>query len=212
VTLDFGLEKRLAGLGQTGVNVFLREQRDVLARRVYLASNGRWEEQPDNVGSATVWGIETDIRTNLVWAGLGPDWSLSANASLLQSKMRDGPAAGERIPGQARYLANVNLAKPLKITGGWYGGTTVAIHGSSDQAGSTAAYHAAGRQGSHAQLDVFIGSVIPAIGFWRLNVYNITNYKQSRQRTVTDANGISYSESTARRLTPRVFLTFGTRF
>jgi outer membrane receptor for ferrienterochelin and colicins len=159
-----------------------------------------------------VWGIETDWKTTLEWAGLGKDWNFSANASLLQSRMHDGPAAGERIPGQARYVANINVAKPLRVAGGWYGGASLNLHGASDQTGSTFAYQATGRQAAHQQLDLHIGSVIPNLGFWRLNIYNITDWKQKRQRQLTDSSGVVYTESWVRTLTPRVFLTVGTRF
>ena len=57
-------------------------------------------------GDATVWGLEADVKSGLTWAGLGSDWTLSANASLLQSRMTSGPQSGQPhprpgpIPGQ----------------------------------------------------------------------------------------------------------------
>jgi outer membrane receptor for ferrienterochelin and colicins len=212
ITLDLGVDKRMQIGGQYGLNVFLRSQTDVIARSLSLQS-GRWLEQPDNVGNAMVWGIESDVRTNLKWAGLGPDWTLSANASLLQSRMRTGVAEGQRIPGQARYLANVNIAKPLRVSGGWYGGATLALVGASEfNTDNAPGVTVSGHQAAHTQLDLYIGSVFPALGFWRLNVFNVTNFSQDRNRTITDSNGIVYSESFSRKLTPRWFLTFGTRF
>jgi outer membrane receptor for ferrienterochelin and colicins len=211
VTMDAGVERKLASSGQMGVNVFSRFQRDVIGRRVYL-SGARWQEQPDNIGAATVWGIEADVKTGLTTLGLGADWTLSANASLLQSRMHDGAAAGERIPGQARYLANLNVTKPLKVSGGWYGGSSLSLVGRSEMGGSSnAVSQVNGHQRSHVQWDLFFGSVLQNVGFWRINIYNITDFKQDRTRTVA-TGGANYTEATVRRTTPRVFLTIGTRF
>ena len=213
LTLDTGIERRLAIGGQAGINVFVRRQSDVIRRRLFLVGT-RWTEQPDNIGSALVWGIETDIRTNLAWAGLGRGWKLTANANLLNSRLTGDTLSGERLPGQARYLANLNIAKPLRVSGGWYGGGTLALTGSSDSNfASTPTVLTTGGERAHAQLDMYIGSVIPKLAFWRLNVYNITDFRRDRTRVVTDTmNGTVTSEHSERWLTPRWFLTVGTRF
>ena len=212
VTFDTGFEHRLAAGGQAGINLFVRDQSNVIRRRLLLVGT-RWVEQPDNIGEARVWGLETDIRTNLAWAGLSRDWTLSAHATLLNSRLTGGTASGQRIPGQARYLANLNIAKPLRQSGGWYGGGTLALTGAADlNTPSAAGVVAAGRERSHAQLDLFVGSVIPSLGFWRLNLYNVTDYRQERSRVVTDTlAGTVFSEHSVRQLTPRWFLTLGTR-
>ncbi|MFM9969091.1 MAG: TonB-dependent receptor plug domain-containing protein [Burkholderiales bacterium] len=213
VTADTGIERRLAAGGQAGVNVFLRQQNDVIRRRLFLVGT-RWTEQPDNIGSARVWGIETDIRTNLVWAGFERDWTMSASASLLNSRMEGGAVSGQRLPGQARYLAKLNMAKPLRQSGGWYGGGTLSLTGSSDaNSSSTPGIFVTGNERAHTQLDLYIGSVVPKVGFWRLNVFNITDYRQDRRRVVTDTlTGTVNTERSERTFTPRVFLTLGTRF
>ncbi|MBE0621714.1 MAG: TonB-dependent receptor [Burkholderiales bacterium] len=213
ITLDTGIERRLAIGGQAGINLFVRQQSDVIRRRLFLVGT-RWTEQPDNIGSALVWGVETDIRTNLKWAGLGRDWTLSANVNLLNSRLNGDTLGGERIPGQARYLANLNIAKPLRVSGGWYGGGTLALTGSSDSNfASTPNVLTTGGERAHAQLDMYIGSVVPTLGFWRLNVYNITDFRSDRTRVVTDTlTGTVTTEHSERWLTPRWFLTLGTRF
>ena len=213
LTVDTGIERRLAIGGQAGLNVFVREQTDVIRRRLFLVGT-RWTEQPDNIGSALIWGIETDIRTNLTWAGLGNDWTLSANANLLNSRLNSGALGDQRLPGQARYLANLNIAKPLRTSGGWYGGGTLALTGSTDSNfASTPNEFTTGGERAHAQLDLYIGSVVPKLGFWRLNLYNVTDYRQDRARVVTDTlTGTVTTERSVRQLTPRVFLTVGTRF
>ena len=51
------------------------------------------------------------------------------------------------------------------------------------------------------------------VGFWRLNVYNVADYRQERTRMVADnLTGAVFTEHSVRRLTPRWFLTLGTRF
>ena len=212
LSMDVGIDQRLAGQGQAGINVFVRNQSDLIARRLFLAG-GRWSEQPDNVGDALVWGIESDVRGDLQWAGFGPQWTGSANLSLLQSRMRSGETAGARVPGQARYLANLSIARPMRVSGGWYGGGTLALVGSSDlnQPGGPDA-RISGRERGHAQLDLYIGSVDTRWGFWRLNLYNITDFNKNTSRVIVDSNGIVYSDQSQRRLTPRLFLTVGTRF
>lgn len=211
LTMDIGVDHRLKMGGQAGLNLFVRQQQDVIGRNLSF-DGARWTEQPANLGQALTWGIESDIRTHLRWLGLGPDWSLRANASLLQSRMKGGPADGERIPGQARYLANLNINKPLRASGGWYGGGTLALVGPSDFNYNTSpGLLNTGSERAHAQLDLYIGSVIPNLGFWRLNVFNITDWTRDRVRTVVD-NGIVYNDQSLRRMTPRWFLTVGTRF
>ncbi len=69
-----------------------------------------------------------------------------------------------------------------------------------------------GRERSRAQLDLHVGSVIPQLGFWRLGVANLFDYKQDRSRVVTNAlAGTVNSEESLRRLGPRWTLTLGTR-
>jgi outer membrane receptor for ferrienterochelin and colicins len=213
ITFDIGWDHRLANGGQAGFNVFTRKQQDVLARRIF-EDKGQWILQPSNIGNATVWGIEADIRTNLVWAGFAKDWTLGANASLLNSKLEGGDAPGSRIPGQARYLANVNIAKPLRTAGGWYGGASLNVTGASTYDYSFQKLNGAtGAEKSHTNIDFYFGSVFPNLGFWRLNVYNVTDFKRSRNRVTTDSLGTtSYIDNSVVRLTPRVFLTVGTRF
>jgi outer membrane receptor for ferrienterochelin and colicins len=213
LTFDVGWDHKLSNSGQAGFNLFTRKLKDAIARKTFQ-DQGQWIQQPTNIGNATVWGIEADVRTNLVWAGFEKDWTLSANASLLNSKLDGGDAPGSRIPGQARYLANVNIAKPLRVAGGWYGGASVNLVGASDYDYSYQKVNGStGSEKAHTNLDFYFGQVLPNLGFWRLNVYNITDFKRSRNRVTTDSAGTTtYSDNSIVRLTPRVFLTLGSRF
>jgi outer membrane receptor for ferrienterochelin and colicins len=208
VTLDTGFEQRLAPQGVWGGSLFVRSVRDVVARPVSDAS-GRWVQTPVNLGSAIVWGLETDVKSDLRWAGFDPSWSLGANASLLQSRMIGGAIDGQRIPGQARYILSTNIAKPINQRGGWYGGVSLNLQGASDLASSATT---SGREHASQNLDVYIGRVVPNLGFWRVGVYNITNAKKVRDRVDISTTGRVTTETSVLETSPRIFLTIGTRF
>lgn len=214
LTFDVGWDHKLSNGGQAGLNVFTRKLQDAIARKTFQDNKGQWIQQPTNIGDATVWGIEADVRTNLVWAGFGKDWTLGANASLLNSKLDGGDASGSRIPGQARYLANINIAKPLRASGSWYGGGSINLVGASDYDYSYLKTNGStGSEKAHTNIDFYFGQVLPNLGFWRINVYNITDFKRRRNQVTTDSAGTTtYIDNSIVRLTPRVFLTLGTRF
>lgn len=205
-TLDTGFERRLAS-GHAGLNLFVRQMSDVLAPT--LALNGsRWVEQRANVGDAMVWGLEADARTGLAWLGLGRDWTLSANASLLQSRMTSGPNEGRRIPGQARYVATLTAAKPMPRGGGWYGGTTLTMTGRADQDINAAL---TGQNRASAMLDFYLGQLVRGLGYWRLGVYNVGDAHFRRDRV--DASGaVPLVSRSSMQWTPRAYLTVGTQF
>ncbi|MES2976250.1 MAG: TonB-dependent receptor [Pseudomonadota bacterium] len=211
-TLDTGFERLLRkegqSQGQVGLNLFVRQLKDTLAS-VTTLTGGRWVEQRSNVGDATVWGLEADAKTGMTWAGLGRDWTLSANASLLQSRMGSGINQGQRIPGQARYLANATVAKPIRRTGGWFGGATLSITGPADRNTSPGI---TGRDAARAALDVYAGSVVPGWGYWRVGIFNIGDAPYDRERNYLDASGAQVQNRSSMRLTPRLYLTVGTQF
>jgi outer membrane receptor for ferrienterochelin and colicins len=207
-TLDVGFERRLAPQGQVGMNLFVRQVKDTIAPLVSLVGS-RWVEQRSNVGDATIWGLEADLKTGLTWLGLARDWTLSANASLLQSRMASGLNEGNRIPGQARYVASMNVAKPLRRTGGLFGGATLQFTG---RAQLNTSPGITGQDHSRATLDLYIGSVLPQLGYWRMGVYNIGNARYLRNRTYGDVGGAPVQSDSSMTLTPRLFLTIGTQF
>jgi outer membrane receptor protein involved in Fe transport len=207
-TLDTGFERRLAPQGQMGLNLFVRQLQDVIASTVTQVGT-RWVELRDNVGDATVWGLEFDAKTGLTWLGLARDWTLSANASLLQSRMTSGINEGNRIPGQARYLANLTVAKPLRRSGGFFGGGTLSMTGPAQLNSSPGI---TGHTDSRTALDVYIGSVLPTLGYWRIGLFNISNARFWRERDYVDASGRTVRNDSSMTLTPRLYLTVGTQF
>ena len=208
LALDTGVEMRLGAGGVAGVNLFVREVRDAIAPLVALAG-GRWVEQRVNIGDARVWGLEFDAKTGLQWLGLSREWTLAANASLLQSRMTSGVNLGERIPGQPRYTASVTAARPIRRSGGLYGGGTLTVTGASDLNTSPGR---TGRDAARAALDLYVGQVIRGLGYWRVGVFNIGDAPFRRERRSVDPSGATTLSTSEMTLTPRVYLTIGTQF
>ena len=206
-TLDTGLERRLAPQGQLGLNLFVRRLHDTIATVTTLDA-GRWTERRGNVGRAIVWGLEADAKTGLTWLGLGADWTLSANASLLQSRMLDGADAGSRIPGQARYTASASIAKPVPRAGGLFGGATLTLTGPAQLNSAPAS----GRSAARTSLDLYLGGLVRGWGYWRVGVFNIGDAPFERTRQFVDGAGNGVETRSRMTLTPRVYLTVGTQF
>lgn len=207
-TLDAGYERRLPQQGQVGANVFVRRISDTIASQTLLGA-GRWVERRVNVGDATVWGIELDAKAGLTWAGLGRDWTLAANASMLQSRMTSGSNVGARIPGQPRYTASVTIAKPIRRDGGLFGGGTLSVTGPADFDTSAGI---SGRERARTALDLYIGNVHKGLGYWRIGVFNITDAGYKRRRSYANAAGQAGFSASELTLTPRLYLTVGTQF
>ena len=213
LSIDAGFERSLTingrPDGQAGINLFVRQLKDTLAS-VTTLTGGRWVEQRSNVGDAMVWGLEVDAKTGMTWAGLGRDWTLAANASLLQSRMGSNSInSGQRIPGQARYLANATVAKPIRRTGGLFGGATLSVHGPGERNTSPGI---TGQDQARVTLDVYLGSVVAGLGYWRVGIYNIGDAPYRRQRSYVDTTGAPVTNFTDVTLTPRVYFTIGTQF
>lgn len=212
VTFDTGWERKLGSAGMTGLNVFVRQLSDVITRPIVQDATGVWVQQAVNMGHARAWGVEADIKHTVDWPsqlGLGRGWNLSANGTVLQSRLLDGPAAGERIPGQARYVANLNLAKPMPRAAGWYGGFTLNLNGAADNNSSATAR---GRSSAYAGLDVNVGQLIPGVGYWRLMVQNLTNTQRVNLRNDVTNAGLAYVDQSTLLTGRRIFLALGTRF
>ena len=223
VALDAGIEQRLGGAssagGQAGLSLFLRNVHDVHGQRVTSDPSGTvWTRRPENMGAARVWGVEVDVKTSLKEAGfdaVSSDWSLSASATTLYSKMQAPEFGGNRVPGQARYLANLGVAKPMRRTGGWFGGAYLNLQGNSDEVtsvpGAASGVANGGSNKGYATLNGYVGSVVPQLGFWRLGVFNLTNAARDQTRTTTSATHDSL-ETSETLLSRRLFLTVGTQF
>ena len=207
LSLDAGLERRLPRGGQGGVNLFVRAVDDLIVRRV-AEVGGRWQQRPDNLGQARVWGVEADLKSPLQAAGLR-GWNLSASASLLGSRVDDGAGWSGRIPGQAHYLANLGLARPMPRGEGLFGGAALILRGASDLGTGAGS---AGREHARTSLEFHVGQTIAGFGFWRLDVHNIGNARARRERVDVDASGAARSERAVEVYGPRAVFTVGSRW
>ena len=211
LNFDIGVEKRLSPRGQAGLNFFLRDINDLIVRRTTLAGTGidaRWQQRPDNIGGAKVYGIEADWKSDLGWLGQ-PSWDFNANATVLQSRADQLSGGTTRVPGQPHYMVNIGFAKPIPrvASGGWYGGVTLSLMGASD-IGDTGG--ASGRERAYFGLDAFVGSVIPGLGYWRLGLVNLNNRQISRVRYDVDAiTGNQRVERTTDRSDTSIAFTVG---
>jgi hypothetical protein len=123
--------------------------------------------------------------------------------------MTSGVNRGERIPGQPRYTASLTAAGPIRRTGGLFGGGTLSVTGASDLNTSPGR---TGRDSARTTLDLYVGSVVRGLGYWRVGIFNIGDAPFRRERRSLEPYGattVSVSEMT---LTPRVYLTVGTQF
>jgi outer membrane receptor for ferrienterochelin and colicins len=207
LSLDAGVERRLARGGQGGLNLFVRRIDDLIVRRV-TEVGGRWQQRPENLGEALVWGLEADLRAPLAAVG-APGWNLSATASLLASRIDDGAGGSGRIPGQAHYLTNVSVSRPMPRGEGMFGGAALILRGAADLSADPAA---SGREHARASVEFHVGRVIRGLGFWRLDVHNIGNSRVRRERVDVDAAGASRAERSVEVYGTRAVFTVGTRW
>jgi outer membrane receptor for ferrienterochelin and colicins len=206
-SFDAGFEKRLANRGQAGLNVFVRSIDELIIRRTSEV-NGRWLQRPENLGRAMAWGLEADVKTDLGVVG-APGWNLGAAASLLQSRLQGDKGYSGRIPGQAHYLLNINIARPMPRSSGFFGGGSVSFTGASDIGSNI---DTQGREHAYVSVDAFVGQVIAGLGYWRLGLSNLTNARKNRERVDADSAGGLRTERSVERYQTRVFLSVGTRW
>jgi outer membrane receptor protein involved in Fe transport len=116
LAIDLAWERTLGNDGMVGVSVFHKRIRDVTLYRTFLA-DGVWISMPDNLGGATVRGIEVEGKTTR--------GSLTArvNGARNWSNVDSVPGPGNRIEGQPAYSGNVGLdyAAARVDVGGSYG-------------------------------------------------------------------------------------------
>jgi outer membrane receptor for ferrienterochelin and colicins len=205
-TLDLGWEQRLGGQGQWGLSAFMRQVDDVIATQVFL-DGSQWVEQRQNIGRARTLGLEADIKRPLAETGWGRDWMARASATVLDSQLTSGPREGRAIPGQARYTASLGLSKPMRRSGGFFGGASLTLAGPSalNTAGAT------GRESARATLDVHVGQTIAGLGYWRLGVNNLGDAPLNRSRQYDNA-GQQIRESSRTDTGRRFFASIGTQF
>ncbi len=202
-TFDIGLERRLPGQGQAGISLFMRQTSDVIATQTFEQA-GRWVDQRQNIGRARTVGLEGDLKRPLASSGRARDWMLTVNATVLQSRMTDGARDGMAIPGQARYTASLSAARPMRRSGGTFGGLAANLTGPS----SLDTPVIDGRERSRITFDAHIGHAVARVGFWRVGIYNIGDAPVQRSRSYSSA-GAGITDQTRTVYAPRLYLSVG---
>lgn len=207
-TFDLGIERRLPGQGQMGLSLFMRQTDDVLATQVFREdpnnANSPWVEQRQNIGSARTVGLEGDLKRPLGDSGWARDWTLTANVTVLRSRMTDGPREGLAITGQPTYTASLGVNRPMRRTGGTFGGVSASFNGPASLATPTIG----GRERSRMTLDLHVGHSVPRVGFWRIGLYNVGDAPVSRIRSYQDG-GQTLADRTRTFYAPRIYASVG---
>lgn len=100
--VDLAWERSIGKDDMVALSVFNKRIRDITLTRVALA-NGVWTATPDNLGGATVRGIEFEAKARR--AQLAGRVNLARNWSRIDSL----PAPGNRIAGQPDWSGNLGL-------------------------------------------------------------------------------------------------------
>lgn len=202
-TFDLGLEQRLPGQGQRGLTLFVRQVADVIATQTFEQA-GRWVDQRQNIGTARTVGLEADLKRPLADSGWAREWMLTATATVLQSRMTSGAREGMAIPGQASYTANISAARPMRRSGGTFGGLAANFTGPA----SLTTPGVSGRESSRITFDAHIGHSVPRVGFWRVGLYNIGDAPLQRSRSYV-SGGANITELNRTYYAPRIYASVG---
>lgn len=119
--IDLAYEHYLAGGGLLSANVFHRQVSDLIRSTTTLETvswspQARWVARPQNIGDATVQGIELEAkaRASDVWPD-APPIDLRANVSLFRSRVASVPGPDNRLEQQPG--ATMNLGADYRFRG-----------------------------------------------------------------------------------------------
>lgn len=114
--IDVGIEHYFAQhAGNIGLNIFYRDIEDKIETRTHInADSGRYEDQPDNVGAATLKGIELDSSYNMASLGL-KGLTLKGNVTFLDGEVTDKDT-GVKTPFKEQIDYVYNLGFDHKIS------------------------------------------------------------------------------------------------
>lgn len=117
--IDVGMEHYFAKhAGNIDINVFYRSIDDKIQTRVSAnPSVGRFEEKPENVGEATLKGIELDVSRNMAFIGFD-NLTLKGNVTFLDGEITD-ENTGAKTPfkEQVDYVYNLGFDHKLSDSG-----------------------------------------------------------------------------------------------
>jgi outer membrane receptor for ferrienterochelin and colicins len=119
--IDLAIERYLPGGGLLSANVFHREVSDLIRsvttlETVSWATVPRWVARPQNIGDATVQGIELEAKARATefWPD-APAIDLRANLSVFRSRVKSVPGPDNRLDQQPG--ATMNLGADWRLPG-----------------------------------------------------------------------------------------------
>lgn len=119
--LDAAWESYFGKSGVASLSGYARRIGDVTVQRLFQR-DGVWTASPFNNGTATVRGIEMDVKLPLrTWWAQAPDLDMRANAGRNWSKVAAVPGPGNRLASQVPATLNLGLdcrLSPLTSMGG----------------------------------------------------------------------------------------------
>ena len=117
---EIAYEHYLSKGGLVSANYFYRRINDLIRNVVALedvswSAHKRWVTRPQNIGNATVQGVELEakFRMDEVWTNALPV-SLRTNVSFFDSDVKEVPGPNTRLEGQPQGTANVGADYKLR--------------------------------------------------------------------------------------------------
>jgi outer membrane receptor for ferrienterochelin and colicins len=118
--IDLAFERYLSGGGLLSANLFRRQISDLIRSQTALeavswANVPRWVSRPQNIGDATVQGIELEakFRVSDLWAD-APPVDVRSNLSLFRSRVHSVPGPDNRLDQQPGATANLGADYRLR--------------------------------------------------------------------------------------------------
>ncbi|QNA90741.1 TonB-dependent receptor [Massilia sp. Dwa41.01b] len=178
--LDLAWERYVGKDGVASVSAYARRVEDVTTQLLYR-DGASWVSRPVNGGRARVAGIEFDIKSQAVLAGVPLE--LRLNAGRNWSWLDSVPGPDNRLGEQVGFTANAGIDYRGKL---WSAGTSLAYQGSD---ASVSAAGVRGERGARALLDAYWLSTVGAGWRLRLSVANALGRDGRSASRYRDADG-----------------------
>lgn len=189
--LDAAWESYFGKSGVASLSAFTRRISDVTVQRLFQ-QDGIWTASPFNNGTATVRGIEMDVKFPVrTWWAQAPDIDVRANAGRNWSKVAAVPGPGNRLASQVP--ATLNLGLDWRRSPGMSMGGNLNV-----QTGGLA------RLDAHGSSHAGVRRTLDAYALWqpeaktrvRLSAANMLRQRQLQGQSYADDTGRSDSVTT----------------
>ena len=189
--LDAAWESYFGKSGVASLSAFTRRISDVTVQRLFQ-HDGIWIASPFNNGTATVRGIEMDVKFPVrTWWTQAPDIDVRANAGRNWSSVAAVPGPGNRLASQVP--ATLNLGLDYRLSPGMSMGGNLNV-----QTGGLA------RLDAHASSHAGVRRTLDAYALWqpdvktrvRLSAANLLHQQQVQGQSYVDETGRSDSATT----------------